>query len=332
MLESTSTRRQFLALSMAAAAGAAFVPGVSGRPAGAAEHFQWRELAEGVWFIGGEGGNAMLAASDHPALLVDCKNAPFGSTLRREAESRGHPLKLVINTHHHADHSGGNYAFAEGPALIAHAKAAARIAQQHDRYISQIRSALSGASLPEAVKADLQQVRQRIDQLAAADWAPDETVQAGSAEWTLGKDTQIEAHHFGAGHTDNDMVIRLPQRNILHAGDLLFHQMHPYFDPDGGVTCTGWAESVRRTIELCDGETVVIPGHGEVTDVDGLKRQLDYLEQLWQEVGSLVKAGWDRERATTMSWGFMEGLERPQLRARAIGAVYDEHRAAQGGG
>ncbi len=326
---SEPTRRQFLALSAAAAAGAALAPGARAgallRGGRRADLLEWSELRDGVWAAIGQGGNAMLARGAEGALLVDTKLAGFGDALRREAEARAKPLKLVINTHHHADHSGGNYAFGAGERLIAHEKAAARIGAQTERYVSQIRSALSGAGLPEELAADLEALRARVDDLAPEDWTPGEVVAGARADWALGDDLAIEAHHFGAGHTDNDMAIRLPQRNVVHAGDLFFHQMHPFFDPDGGVSCRGWTESVRRTIELCDAETVVIPGHGAVSDVEGLKGQLSYLEKLWHEVGELVQAGWEREVATTMQWPFMDGLQRPELRPRAIGVTFDEH-------
>jgi glyoxylase-like metal-dependent hydrolase (beta-lactamase superfamily II) len=367
-----ATRREFLGVSLLAAAGAvatAGAPGVAlaggrGLWQPSQEGLEWREVRGGVWVAIGGGGNSMLALSSArggagEALLVDTKLATFGPSLARQSRSggrrQGTKLAMVINTHHHADHSGGNFAFTsppgdasddgqgseerqrrwQAPRLVAHAKAEGRIRGQIERYQEQVRSALTGAGLPEEIRGDLQRMRQRLDSLNADAWAPKETI-GDSAEWSLGEGAgegdeggggealKIEARHFGAGHTDNDIVVRLPQRNVLHAGDLLFHEMHPFFDPTGGVTCKGWIESVRRTIELCDDETVVIPGHGEVTDIDGLKKQAEYLEKLWDEVGKLVDAGTPREEAVQREWPFMQGLGRPQLRERVIGAVYDE--------
>jgi cyclase len=327
-----TTRREFLGLSLLAAAGAAASPAVAAVTAGVgggwrgqpsqSQGLQWTELRDGVWVSIGGGGNSMLAISGEEAVLVDTKLAPLGATLQREATSRAPKLAMVINTHHHADHSGGNFAF-EDLRLIAHEKAAPRIRRQIDSYLQQVRGALSGAGGAGAMRDDLERVRGRIDDLGEQSWAPRETVSGDREEWTLG-DMAIEARHFGAGHTDNDMVICLPGRNVLHAGDLLFQNLHPYFDPPGGATCEGWIESVRRAIQMCDDETIVIPGHGEVTGVDGLESQLRYLEKLWEEVGRLVDQGTGREQAAAMEWPFMDGLGRPEVRPRAIGAVFDE--------
>ena len=331
-----ATRREFLGLSLLAAAGAV-APGVAvgaGAPhrspgvlrggwQPSRQGLQWTEVRSGVWAAIGGGGNSMLAIEGGQALLVDTKLATFGPSLARQARSRAPQLAMVINTHHHADHSGGNFAF-EAPRLVAHAKAEPRIRGQWEQYLRQVRGALSGAALPGEVKEDLERMRERLDELNEVSWAPKGTVEGDGAEWTLGDGFKIESRHFGAGHTDNDMVIRLPGQNVLHAGDLLFHNLHPFFDPPGGATCEGWIESVRGAIELCDDETVVIPGHGAVADVEGLKGQLSYLEKLWDEVGKLVDEGVEREQAAAREWPFMEGLGRPELRARAIGAVYDE--------
>src|SRR5690606_3209060 len=131
--EAGATRREFLGLSLLAAAGVVAAPaaaavggakvvGAAGRdwqPGQQGPGLQWTERRGGVWASIGGGGSSLLAISGEEAVPIDTKLASLGATLQREAISRAPKLAMVINTHQHADHSGGNFAF-EGPRVVAH--------------------------------------------------------------------------------------------------------------------------------------------------------------------------------------------------------------------
>lgn len=299
--------------------------------------FGWQQLRPGVWASSPQdlrtGGNVLLVASRQRALLVDAKFAYLGPALRQQAEARAAPLAALVNTHHHADHSGGNVAFHDHVPVIAHHAAAPRIHAQTERYLQQVRSGprqLSGQTGDDGrdALALAQQLAERIDQLTPDHWAPSRTVGDFSIE-TVG-DLAVELHHVGAGHTDNDLIVHLPAANVLHPGDLLFHRLHPFFDPPAGATIHGWIRALDAAIRLCNDDTIVVPGHGDITDIAGLRAQRDYLVQLRDHVAEAIDRGASRDETTAMSWPFMAGLGFEQIREVAIGAVYDELAAGRG--
>ena len=329
----TVTRRHFLALSGGTLALAAIPGAWAARLGRSAGFFPWTELASGVHATVDQslGGNSMVITSGGEALLVDTKFPAFAAALAREAAGFGAEVTRIINTHHHGDHTGGNAVLNAQAEILAHAGAIERIRAQFDRYTGmakggprQVDQARDGA---DQVLADAQAAAQGSAGWTAESAVPDTSINAWPHEMAVG-DIKLVLHHFGPGHTDNDLVVHLPELNMLHTGDLCFHGLHPFFDPTGGVTCRGWSRSVGRVMELCDRDTKVVPGHGAITDVGGLKAQREYLDSIWEAVSKEVAAGTPREDVLTMSWDFMDGLGFEQVRERAIGAVYDEAKAA----
>jgi glyoxylase-like metal-dependent hydrolase (beta-lactamase superfamily II) len=176
-------RRTFLG-AMAAAAVAAGAGTARARTRAApirTDAFAWSELAEGkVWATGGTttGGNVMLVASDGRAAVVDAKFAGYGPLLRQEAEGRaGCAVSTFINTHHHGDHTGGNFAFAGGPTMLAHAAAARRIAESAEAYRRQVEGA---AGAVERLGDDVSRAAGRTAWEAAAGRAAADT----AGPWT----------------------------------------------------------------------------------------------------------------------------------------------------
>jgi len=111
---------------------------------------------------------------------------------------------------------------------------------------------------------------------------------------------------------------------VIHTGDLVFNGLHPFFDPTAGVTARGWITSLQEILKLCTPDTVVVPGHGPVSNVKAVKDQLAYLEGLIEAVAAAQKAGESKEETTAQTFDFMEGLGFEGIRSRAIAAVWDE--------
>lgn len=324
-----TTRRDLLRLAAAGAAGAFLLPHAMATSTTEDTFFTWKPAADDAKVAFGSGGNALVLRGNNAALLVDCKNAPYGDCLRREA---GPGLTTVVNTHHHADHTGGNHAFSKDLKIIAQAKVTDRVLGQMNRYISQLKEAAT--QLGEATGPAVAKVRDeakalylRVEKLRPTDWAPtqtfdkDETLDIGGVE--------VRLHHFGPGHTDNDLVVHVPSKNLLHAGDLLFHQRHPYVDRDGGANTHGWMESLTKAISLCDAKTVVIPGHGELTDVEGLKAQIRYFEIARAAIEGAIKAGKPRKEAIEIKPAELAALGGANIQPLVMGAIYDELTASQ---
>ena len=293
---SRMTRRTFNLGALASAAGGGLLaPGWLLRAARAqgGEALSASEIAPGVRVIMGRGGNALVAAGDGGALLIDCKVAGAGGALRALAEEGGTPLRAVINTHHHGDHTGGNPAFTPDLPVHAHRSCRPRVRAQ---------VAARGETPDPYLPTD--------------DLVEQAVVEAGGV--------RAELRHAGAGHTDNDVYVFFPEANVLHTGDLVFHMNHPYIDRGAGATTTGWMDSCRAMLELCDDGTVVAPGHGDVTDRSGIERQIAYFEAVREAVGEVVSAGGPREAAERIRLRMFANMGFERLRTQALGAVYDE--------
>ena len=287
----------------------------------------------------GDGGNSLVAGGGGGgdwALIIDTKNAPLGAMLRAQAAGGGGDFskgeRLVINTHHHGDHTGGNWAFTQGEGgsvpILAHANALPRVLAQTKNYlgsIARVVKGLEGDDKPES-KAALPFAKEylaRSESFKPEAWAPTRTITGEKNELKVGS-LKVEAYHFFPGHTDNDIILRLPEQNILHMGDLLFHNTWCFIDRAAGADTVGWMKSVAEAIKLCDSKTVVIPGHGEITDVEGLKGQIAFFEKARAIVGDAIKAGTKREDVVKLNPPEFAERGLGQMRDRTLGAIYDE--------
>jgi glyoxylase-like metal-dependent hydrolase (beta-lactamase superfamily II) len=235
-------------------------------------------------------------------------------------------LVRVINTHHHADHTGGNYAFVGTVPVLAHVNAGPRVLGQVERYKERLKGvpAQVGRSDKPAAQRVLKDLSALVDdpgRLDEARFGPTELIEQETEIKVGGR--RLSLHHYGAGHTDNDLVVHLPELNVVHTGDLLFNGRHPVMDVGAGANSTGWIASLRRVIELCDDRTVVVPGHGAVTNVEGVRTQIRYFEAAQQAMRNALLAGAARETAQEAEIaGFASLGERGK--ARVLAAVYDE--------
>jgi len=300
------------------------------RPRTSEGFFDWRLVRDGAMAGFNGGGNALVLVSGGRALLVDTKNSGLGPTLRREAEhaAAGATLTTVINTHHHGDHVGGNPAFTDDLEVIGHPRCAERAVDGAERTLagaSRMAGFLRQAEEPVAPKviAEVEAYVDSIEEIEPGDFAPTIRFSDRTNHVRIGS-LALDVHHVGPGHTDNDLFIHVPALNLIHTGDLLFHELHCYIDVGAGATTRGWEESVRAMIELCDEETVVIPGHGEVTDVSGLRGQIDYFQRTREFVAGQMEAGKTRAEIMQMSPDVFEGRGFQRMATANLGKIYDE--------
>lgn len=347
MLQAHSSfgRRSFLMSSVAASAAAMALPRVSFAsilPSGAVladTNFSWAEVdakgtRKGALMGSGDGGNSLLFTKGKAAVLIDTKNCPLGNLLASDAASQGFDLSgkgeaLVINTHHHADHTGGNHGFAGKVPMLAHKKAQDRVQKQIENYqrgataaIRQAKAATDDAGKKRA--AAIADIENSITAWTAANFAPTQTFDADRHTVTIGGITLI-LRHFGAGHTDNDVIVFNPELNVLHTGDLLFNKVWPYVDRAGGFTSAGWINSLSRTLELCDKDTIIVPGHGALTDRSGIRALIDLFLTQSQRARDAVKAGQSREdfiKAPTPEYADFAAAD--WIRPITLGGLYDE--------
>lgn len=323
------SRRSFGALSFFAAAGAAigFTPSpalaraLRRDEASPASPFTWKDVPTRsgavVKAAFEQGGNAMVVVSTGQALLVDCKNAPFGLALRRDAAALGGTLTTVVNTHHHADHTGGNGAFTNDLTLVAHEKGAERTRAQVDRY----REALRAVPSDDPFADDARRLLGLLDRQGSAAWAPTRTLTKSETLHVGAERAALE--HLGPGHTDNDVVVHFPGLNVLHTGDLVFRRLFPFVDPQGGSNIDGWIAACDRMLQIANNETVVVPGHGEITDREGIVEQKKFLIDLKAFVLKQIKDGRTADEVAAMTPPGYEHYGFGQIRPHTMRGAYE---------
>lgn len=203
---------------------------------------EWIRLARGVWVgvVEPETVNVGLVAGRDGALLIDCGSSPAqGAALRSSAEAHaGVPLRAVVATHWHHDHAFGLSAFADLD-TVAHESVPARLASTE---------AMEAAAALGLGPAAVTPPRRTVAVATAVD---------------LG-DRRVEIVHLGPGHTDGDLLVVVPDADLVFAGDLIESAGPPQTGPDSVVA--EWAGTLDGLVGLMTADTRAVPGHGEPVD------------------------------------------------------------------
>lgn len=208
-------------------------------------------VGEDVWVLFGLGGNVGVLRTGAGAVVVDSMTFRMqGKRIRELAEKlAGGPTQALVNTHYHIDHSHGNPGFAPGTRVVA--------TQRTLDYML-------------GLDADSWQG-------AAAGTLPNDLFET---EHTLRiADKTIRSLHVGRGHTGGDLVVLFVEDRVLHTGDLFFNGRYPNIDLEAGGSVREWIVTLDRVLEL-DFDRV-IPGHGPVTDRQGIVAFQRFLRELW---------------------------------------------------
>ena len=300
--------------------------------------FDWRSINDSMQVAFGAGGNVLAVTDGGSLLLVDTKNAGFGKVLRSEAESFGGTLESVINTHHHGDHIGGNPFFtaADIPvygqergvqrALRAGSQTLAGILRDPIARLQRLEQQVQNMDVATPARnAGSESVAAFIamgdEQMTAMNFTATETFE-DEFEVEVGS-TTVELRHIDLGHTDNDVFVFIDDASVLHGGDLFFNGLHPFIDTSADATTVGWQNCLAEMIDVANNDTVVIPGHGEITDIDGLRDFSNYFDILRDFVQKEIDAGRSRELIMEMQPPEFDDWS-PRRLNQNLGIVYDE--------
>ena len=214
------------------------------------------KVKEDLYEIEGDGGNVGVLVTSEGVILIDDKYDQDHDAILAQVKSvTPQPVKYIINTHHHSDHSGGNAKFLPTAEIISTSMARASIVEKK--------------------------------QAGAADTAPARlTFDREMSVFLGGK--EVRARYMGRGHTNGDAIIYFPALKVLHTGDLMAGAS-PLIDYPGGGSVVEWTKTLDEAMKL-DFDTV-IPGHGKVTDKAGLRAYRDNVEKLRVRVSGLIKEG-----------------------------------------
>lgn len=225
-------------------------------------------LGQGLYVLAGRGGNIGVSAGPDGVVLIDDQYAPLNAKIRAALNLiSGEPVRFVFNTHWHGDHTGGNEAFGKTGSLIV----------AHD----QVRKRLAAGGFMEAFKREV-----------PAAPAPALPVVTFSDQISFHLNGQeLRAFHVAPAHTDGDAVVSFPRANVVHLGDLYFNGLYPVIDYGSGGHIEGMVAGVDRVLPLIDDRTIVIPGHGRLSNRAELIAYRDMLATVAQRLRALMKSG-----------------------------------------
>ena len=224
-----------------------------------------------VHMLQGMGGNIGVSAGAEGILIIDDQFAPLADKIATAiGEIAKTPMKYVVNTHYHGDHTGSNAYFKEvqNSTIFAHDNVRKRLADKEQH---------THAELPVV------------------------TYQQG-VTFHFNGDT-IKVMHLPAGHTDSDSVVWFEEANVLHPGDLFFEGRFPYIDLDGGGTVAGYIKNVTKLIGKLKADTKIIPGHGNLANKADYQKALDMIVETAAMVKSMKTKGLSIEDAVKQGLG-----------------------------
>jgi len=225
-------------------------------------------LGHGLAMLAGAGGNIVASAGEDGVFVVDDEFAELHPKIRAAlAKLSDRPVRFVINTHWHGDHTGDNANLAgEGAVIVAQDNVFRRMSSE--QFIKHL-----NRTVPPSPKAAL-------------------PVVTFNDEATLHLNGEaVHLVHVKNAHTDGDVLVHFPGADVLHMGDCFFNGRYPIIDTGTGGTIDGYVEAVRHGLQLAGARTRIVPGHGPLGTRGDLAAFLAMLEQARATVAALKSAG-----------------------------------------
>lgn len=299
-------RRQFIALSTSGIAGMSLAR-VAAQATPPPLKTAFAEVRRNVGYFTGRGGTIGWLINKDAVIAVDTQYPDSAKVcvdgLKQKA-ARG--FDIVINTHHHIDHTGGNPVFRPDARKL--------VAQK---------------GVPGLQRMVASQTPNAAEPVVA-----DETF---DAEWkSRAGDEQLVARYYGAAHTGADAYVQFVHANVVHMGDLIWIERHPRVDRPAGASIQNWLKVVERIAKEMPADTIFIAGHAKdgmppTTNRAFLLRQRDYFDAVLTTTRTGIKAGQSKDaiKATAVLPGFESFQSSPGLSlSDVLGVAYDELTAA----
>ena len=219
------------------------------------------QLHENVYMLKGAGGNIGVLTGEDGVFMIDDQFAPLSEKIKNAiATISDQPIRYLVNTHHHGDHTGGNANFKEdGALLMAHENVRKRIKESDS----------TGTRWPIVTFNDQLNVYINNNDIMVA-----------------------HVHH---AHTDGDALVYFPQSNVMHTGDTFFNGMFPYIDLESGGSIDGDIEAAETGLSIINTNTKIIPGHGNVATYKDYEDYLKMLQGIRKNVQQAIDSGASEE-------------------------------------
>ncbi len=226
------------------------------------------KLADTVYMMTGAGGNLGVSVGEDAVFVIDDQFAPLTPKIQAAiAKLTDKPVKFVLNTHWHFDHTGGNENVGKaGAIIVAHENVRKRLSTEG--FIE----FLGMKTKPEPKIA-----------------LPVVTFTRDLSFHLNGDD--IEVHHVPRAHTDGDSIVQFRKSNVVHMGDAFFNRLYPFIDTSSGGSVAGVIAAVDRILKVAGDDTKIIPGHGPLGNKADLKAYREMLAAVSGNIRSQIGAG-----------------------------------------
>lgn len=226
------------------------------------------QIKENLYVLQGAGGNIAVLTGEEGVFMIDSQFAPLGEKIKTAiGEITDTPIKYLVNTHWHGDHTGGNEVITQdGGTIIAHDNVKKNLSE--DRNI---------AAFNRQIKAKPETY-----------W-PDITYNEQAHISVNGLTVFIQ--HVHNAHTDGDSFVFFEDLNVLHMGDVFFKERFPFIDLSTGGTVDGYIKAVETALMMVDEDTMIIPGHGDLANQDDLEAFLETIKAMKERVVAAVADG-----------------------------------------
>ncbi|MDH4181542.1 MAG: MBL fold metallo-hydrolase [Betaproteobacteria bacterium] len=226
------------------------------------------QLSPTTWMLTGSGGNLALSAGEDAAFLVDDQFAPLTTRIEAAvAKVTGKPIRFVVNTHWHFDHTGGNENLGKAGALI--------VAHEN------VRKRMSTEQFIEFLNMKVKTEPRTA--LPVVTFTRDVTFHLNGDE--------IEIFHVPNAHTDGDSIVHFRKSDVVHMGDVVFNGMYPFIDASSGGSVEGVIAAVDRVLAVATARTKIIPGHGPLASRADLLALREMLATVYPRIRDAARAG-----------------------------------------
>jgi cyclase len=225
-------------------------------------------LTDSTYMLTGSGGNIGLSVGEDAVFLIDDQYAPLTEKINAAiAKITPKPVRFVLNTHWHLDHTGGNENFGKAGSLI--------VAHEN------VRKRMAAGQLIEFL---------RMDVAASPRAALPVVTFAEGVSFHLNGD-EIRVVHVPRAHTDGDAIVHFVKDDVIHAGDVFWSGMYPFIDTSSGGSVRGTIAACDRMLAIAGPRTKIIPGHGPLSDRAGLQAYRDMLAGVLARIEPMVREG-----------------------------------------
>jgi glyoxylase-like metal-dependent hydrolase (beta-lactamase superfamily II) len=230
------------------------------------------KLSNSVYMLTGQGGNIGISIGEDGVFMIDDQFARLSEkiliAIRKLSDK---PIKLLVNTHWHGDHTGGNVNFQkEGATIIAH----------------------------DNVRTRLKETPKRDNTMRLKEAFPIITFNDKMNIYVNGE--QVALFHVDNAHTDGDVLLYFVDSNVLHTGDTYFKGRYPYMDLNSGGSVKGYINAIKAGLMVIDNDTKIIPGHGVLSNKAEYEIFLKMLEEIKANVEAEIDNGKTEEEVSKM--------------------------------